>query len=103
MRVLLPLLAVVMLSPTLGAVPDDPECDGGMGIVTLSAGTPESTYYVDDRNAVTGNGVYVYQESNGVWYGPTHKSLQRGGASPYFTIHDLCVDDPLVDPDTLVW
>jgi len=57
---------------------------------------------VDDRN-IAGNGVWVYEETNGIWVaGDPEHSLQRGGASPYLPDGaETCVDDPLVLPDQL--
>lgn len=64
--------------------------DQGRGITTQSAGG--MTFYVDNRG--TSNGVWIYQESNGI------KNLQRGGSSLFES--DACVDDPLNHPDALI-
>lgn len=69
-------------------------------------------FYVDDRNYVFGNGVWIYEESNGiytprppgVYFGdPNHEWLQRGSPSdPVPTGQELCTDDPEVPHDHLI-
>lgn len=64
-------------------------CDGNAcaGLVMVGD-SPDRTYYVDDRNFVLGNGLWLYEESNGIWVaGDALASLQRGGCS------DLVPDD----------
>lgn len=66
-----------------------------LGVVTLA--TPAGTYYVDDRNYLLGNGLWIYVETN------LHPGLQRGGQS--FVIPDdveTC-DDGDSPPDQLVF
>lgn len=59
--------------------------------------TAAGTYYVDDRGAVIGNGVWVYKETNGV------PGLQRGGRSTApgpLAETDSCTESS--NPDTIV-
>ena len=96
------------------------------GILEVTDGKAEATFYVDDRNYVLGNGIWIYQESNGIWTSQgagvhsgdvTEHNLQRGsacgpgssgrGGTSECTIPDpsgeICVD--VIDwyPDTLVF
>lgn len=84
-----------------------------LGILEITNGTPERTYYVDDRNAVTGHGIWLYQETNGRWMSHggvgvyldvvAAANLQRGGPSLLFPDEvDICSDD-IEPPDTLIW
>ena len=70
-------------------------CEGQtFGTVTAGSGTARSTtYYVEDRGL---GDLRVYEESNGI------KGLQRGGVSDH---HDdsACLEDPEIEPDTLVY
>jgi hypothetical protein len=91
MRNLTVAMATCFLLAAFGAAASDPCSSDGApaaGIVQLTGGEEGSTFYVDDRNAVTGNGLWLYEESNGVWGAklpgvyvgdPEHRDLQRGG------------------------
>lgn len=100
--------------------------DPALGIVEFTTGDPDATFYVDDRNAVKGYGVWVYQESNFVWtsQGPgvhtgdiTAHNLQRGNKCGSYYGHgygvgvgcivadgpEICYDDiRSFSPDSLV-
>ena len=93
-------LVAAFVATPLAAQASEGLCDSdgapALGIVPLE--TPAGTYYVDDRNAVVGNGVWVYEETNSITF------LQRGGASDSFPDDpEICVDDPEVIPDRLVF
>lgn len=81
-------------------------CDSGdapsLGIVQIDSPNGQ-IFYVDDRNYLLANGIWVYEETNGIITpGDVGHSLQRGGASAYIPDDsEICVDDPLVIPDTL--
>ena len=97
---------------------DAPYCgsDGqpALGIVQVTAGRADATVYVDDRNYVSGNGIWLYAETNGMWtpkfagvyFGdPRHEDLQRGGGWCFVPCDMLwCMDDtPNANgPDLLV-
>jgi len=63
----------------------------GAGIVEITTGVEAGTFYLDDRNHLEGYGIWVYEETNGVW--ASHglpgafrddlaaHNLQRGGVS----------------------
>lgn len=115
-------LALVALSFALAiasAVPQgrcDSDGEPALGIVEV--GTPAGIFYVDDRNFVTGNGIWMYQESNGV-YDDVNGHLQRGSAcgggwaaaspfdpAPACTVPadgEICVDVGDWDPDLLIF
>ena len=100
------MLVATMVAPfALATHTPQGDCDGGdapsLGLVQVGEG--DGAFYVDDRSYLFGNGIWVYEETNGVWAAgdPAH-SLQRGGAS--FLVPDdreTCVDDPLAVPDAL--
>lgn len=99
-------LALLLTAAPLAFAAHTPQgiCDSGdqpaLGIVQILDG--EDAWYVDDRG-IAGNGVWVYEETNGIWSpeDPAH-SLQRGGSSGWVPDDsDPCVDDPHVVPDTL--
>ncbi|MFA5860585.1 MAG: hypothetical protein WDA16_02715, partial [Candidatus Thermoplasmatota archaeon] len=72
MRVFLGLLFLLPLLTTTAAPTDF--CAGqqpALGILQVTGGTADTTFYVDDRNYVTGNGLWIYEETNGVWSGHT--------------------------------
>lgn len=98
-KTLLTVLVASFLTPLALAEPVG-RCDGGdniaLGIVEVP--TPAGTFYVDDRNYVLGNGIWIYQESN------TIDHLQRGGASPYVPDDaEICTDTGDFEPDTLIF
>lgn len=47
------------------------ECDSdgqpALGIIEVTLGYASGSFYADDRNYVTGNGIWFYQEGNGIW------------------------------------
>lgn len=115
----LPFLALALVAPVAIAHHDtswgacDPEY-GGLGIVhvmpwPVNDGHAESQFYVDDRNYAFGNGIWIYQETNGVYTGglegllhPT-LDLQRGGSSPYVPDDtDICAEVGPWEPDRLI-
>jgi hypothetical protein len=59
--------------------------------------------YLDDENAVSGTGEWLYVESNGVWVekgpgvyleGASNANLQRGGSSQIVPNDDeICIDE----------
>jgi hypothetical protein len=112
-----PLLAAfaLLLFAGPGFVRAAGDCDSNgqpaLGIVQVTAGTAETTVYVDDRNYLE-NGIWMYVESNGVWtqkdagvyFGdPDHVDLQRGGYSCVVPDclggNEICVDDSWAGPD----
>ena len=113
---LLALLATLLAPATLASHQAVGRCEapnGGLGLVEVTADRPDATFYVDDRNAVTGYGTWVYVESNGIW--TSHgapgvysddiaaHNLQRGGASPFIPDDaEICVDEPSHDPDMFI-
>lgn len=81
-----------------------------LGIVEVTGGTPDTTFYIDDRNMVTGRGLWYYAETNGIWMGRgagvfrddvAAHNVQRGVNAILMPDdhEDLCVDDPTVPPD----
>lgn len=116
------LVALVLLVPALvSATHGSRWCAGpdpALGIVQVTSGSADATFYVDDRNFLLGNGVWLYQEHNGAWTAklpgvylgdPTHADLQRGGSSviipasgPRTSDPDICTDDPNTIPDQLL-
>lgn len=105
-------LALVPLVPVAHASTGPCEGDFSLGIVQITGGTADSTYYMDDRNFVTGHGIWLYAETNGIWSGheagvylgdPDHVDLQRGWNRLFggVTPDDdwICVDDPYAFSD----
>lgn len=59
-------------------------------------------YYIDDRNYANGNGLWIYEESNG------QTGLQRGGTPPKVPDAGIFVEsfEPCqesLNPDTIIW
>jgi hypothetical protein len=88
------------------AVTGDPCTDGGSGLGTgqhpIGDGNT-GTIYIDDRDYATGNGLWLYLESNNVF------NLQRGGTAPVDPI-GIALGEPDTDPcydggtpDTLIF
>ena len=104
-KTMIAILVATMVAPfALASHTPQGQCDSedspSLGIIQVGEG--DDAYYVDDRNYAQGNGIWIYDETNGIWAAgdPAH-SLQRGGASPYVPDDsEVCVDDPLVIPDT---
>lgn len=71
------------------------------GITTIGTGDRGTTFYIDDRDYLTGNGIWLYQEDNGT------AGLQRGGdAQLYEQVtgdqnNEICDDG--VFPDYLIF
>ncbi len=107
-----PLVVLLLIGP-LPAAGADPHGScalmGGvaLGIVTIGSGQAGSTtFYVDDRNELFGNGLWIYEESNHI------DGLQRGGGSilnPYDRAaglpedNEICWDDSTNGPDALIF
>jgi hypothetical protein len=91
---------VLAIAPFAWADPnDDPNCgpDGNIALGVVEIDTPAGTFYVDDRNYLLGNGIWLYQECNGI------DGLQRGGSSPILPDdNEICQDDPSVPPDCFI-
>jgi len=106
--IVLALLAATVAMPFVATAATD-QCDSGeafaLGVVEISpTNDPTATFYVDDRNYALGNGIWIYQETNGIFGGNSiwQEDLQRGGVSPYMPDDpEICVDDPDVLADTL--
>jgi hypothetical protein len=122
------LLAGLFLIPFVAGDPnDDVNCFGGgvaLGVIQIG-GDARATFYVDDRNYALGNGMWFYQESNGVftphdvlppddfparwweWLLGHHNgldNLQRGGSSAIVPGDaDFCDDNNPAGPDTLIF
>lgn len=113
------IVALIVLTPLLSvANASIGQCTGpepALGIVQITGGSADSTFYVDDRNYLLGNGIWTYAETNGIWtqkapgvvHGdPHHEDLQRG-LNAYFALvpdwaEDICTDDPNVIPDSVI-
>lgn len=68
-----------------------------LGIVPIvDPVTGETIGYVDDRNFVLGNGIWVYLEDN------DQEGLQRGGESVLLGAEDPEICNQSSDPDTLI-
>ena len=104
----------------VAADPLDP-CDSAGQValhrIEITPGRADGTVYVDDENYALGNGVWIYQETNGVWAekapgvyleGLSKENLQRGGGPFIFASPrdhnepDICSDDPSWLPDTMI-
>lgn len=102
------LIATISTPLALGEHTPEGLCDSGdapaLGIMRFDAPNG-GIYYIDDRNYILGNGIWLYEETNGIIVnGDNAHSLQRGGASAYVPDDsEICVDDPLVVPDTLIF
>ena len=104
-KTMIAILVATMVAPfALATHTPQGRCDSedspSLGIVQVGSG--DDAYYIDDRNYALANGIWLYDETNGIWVdGDTAHSIQRGGASPYVPDDpEICVDDPLVIPDT---
>ena len=123
LRFPLPFLALVFAAAIVAAshTPAGP-CDGGgqpaLGIVEVTGGSAETTFYIDDRNYFTGNGLWLYAEANGIWTPKTvagvfaddvaDHDLQRGpwGCEPWSLLCDFdetCRDPSEAGPDLSMW
>lgn len=92
-------LALLALLPLAVAQPGVDECsfDGNpaAGVVQVSGGDDDSTFYVDHRGS---GGLWIYQESNG---NGIDLGYDYGGSNGHYS--DPCVRDPRIVPDTLVF
>ena len=91
--------AVALVAGLAGAAPAQAgacDSDGYPATGVTEIETAAATYYVDDRGAVLGNGVWIYEESNGV------PGLQRGGTSSAPGPLAETDDCSTPNPDTLV-
>jgi hypothetical protein len=93
--VLLPLLFAAVVPLAAGDAHGACDGKGGPGMsVTSIAGVA----YIDDRNYVQGNGIWIYLESNGI------AGLQRGGSSLIIpNDNEVCYDDSANGPDQLIF
>lgn len=111
-RVVLFILLLPLVSTTFASTGRCEGPDPSLGIIQITGGTADSTFYVDDRNYVQGDGIWLYAETNGVWSGhavgayfgdPNHVDLQRGPVSLFGSIvpDDMptCIDDPYFSSD----
>jgi hypothetical protein len=115
-------VALLTLAPVVSALgtpypvglqypwPDDAgwfgACTSYVSLGELEVAFGGGVLYLDDRNEVLGNGVWIYQESNGLYHDSFYGDLQRGGASrivPGDT--EICWDvtPEGVGPDQLVF
>lgn len=98
MRPTLSILTFALLLPALPvAQASIGDCDSkghiALGIVSIGG-----AFYIDDRNFVFGNGIWVYEESNGIPW------LQRGSGTTWPGDEgEICTDDPDVLPDRLIF
>jgi hypothetical protein len=119
MRTLLLVLAASFLLP-LAPHAAAGDCEAGLfatGEWEFTGGSASTTWYLDDRDYVTGNGFWIYEETNGIWseklpgvyanalgYYGTFSDLQRGGSSPLVPgDNEICTDDSPAGPDQLVF
>jgi hypothetical protein len=108
------LTVALLLAPAfVSANPNEAqECAGRgvFGVMEISVPNgpqdPRLVFYLDDRNFALGNGVWIYQESNGV-YDPARSAIdnvQRGGASAIVPGDaEICDDNDPAGPDTLIY
>jgi hypothetical protein len=101
------ILVLALLTPLVPCLPvADADLHGAcdvpgnvaLGIITIGSGKADSmTIYLDDRNYVQGNGLWLYLESN-------HQDrLQLGGSSIIIpNDNEICIDDSPNGPDTLI-
>lgn len=114
LRYPIPLLALTFAVAIVAAThapygPCDSAGSPALGIVEVTTGAPYATFYLDDRNYLMGNGVWIYEEMNGVWtsQGPgvhfgdvTNHNLQRGKTCGIVSCtSDECWDWGVHDPD----
>lgn len=113
------LIALLLLAlPVTLATASTGQCTGpnpAFGIIQITGGTRDSTFYINDRNQLLGNGIWTYAETNGIWTAkgagvvqgdPQHEDLQRG-LKAYFPLvpgwaEDICTDDPSVISDSVI-
>lgn len=58
--------ATVIAAPGAVAAPAECGAEGNPALGVVTVATPAGkTFYVDDRNFVLGNGLWIYEESNG--------------------------------------
>lgn len=105
-------IALLLAAPAALAWHDHPSLCPFDGVVEVTDGTPEGTFYVDLGEADAPE-VSVYAETNGLWHASpqgiyrgdeVEGDLQRGGASPYIPDDpETCVDHFLVMPDVLIY
>jgi hypothetical protein len=115
-------IVALLLLPFIARADDACTSNGSpaAGVVEITGGTADTTAYLDDRNVATGNGVYVYLESNTIWspklpgiYVGSNASpdLQRGESwcngvfnGPPFCSFDACTDpSDIYGPDAEIF
>ena len=102
--IVIALLAATVAMPFV-ATASTGACDSkgapALGEIEIGNGDPTATFYADDRNYALGNGLWLYQEANGIFPGTgAADDLQRGGSSPYVpNDNEICVDNADVQAD----
>ena len=110
-------LLVLHLSPATATHTGVGRCDSdgwpAAGIIEFTSADAQATFYMDDRNYLLGNGMWIYQESNGVWTpqgagvhsgDTTDHNLQRGSVSDLPPDdNEICSDIGDFDYDTLIF
>jgi hypothetical protein len=93
------LVALAAVTLGLPVVHADAHGDcGPKGGTTIGIISIAGIAYVDDRNYVQGNGLWIYLESNGI------PGLQRGGHSLLIPgDNEVCYDDSANGPDQLIF
>jgi hypothetical protein len=100
------LLAASVALPLVAADPVGacgPKGTPALGEVEIA--NPAQVLYIDDRNYALGNGLWLYEESNGVYPGTgAANDLQRGGSSAFVPgDNEVCTDTGDWAPDQLIF
>ena len=107
MRHVLLVTLLLVLAPAALAWHPRPSACPMHGVVEVTDGTPERTFYLDLGEGDLAD-VSVYFETNGLWHASppgvyrgaeTDGDLQRGPSAYLPDDAETCVDDPLVIPD----
>jgi hypothetical protein len=102
------ILALLAASVALPLVAADPQgacgSKGTPALGEVEIANPAQVLYIDDRNYVLGNGLWMYEESNGIYPGTgAANDLQRGGSSIFVPgDNEVCTDVGDWAPDTLI-
>jgi hypothetical protein len=100
---------IALFTQTIGADPIG-DCSANhrlwLGEYEMGTGSPQHTFYLDERDPVFGDGIWIYQESNGIFSGSGDpiQDLQRGGIES-LPPHDAetCTDAGPWAPDSLLY
>jgi hypothetical protein len=109
MRFLLTVAALLLPLVPLAIADTWGDCDSkgnlALGVVEVSPlNDPASTFYVDDRNYLLGNGLWIYEESNGHFHDRMWGDLQIGGHSNVVPgDNDICDAGDPNGPDQLIF